>query len=179
MGALAQLPPLPRAHRATCRAQPVPPPASPPPYASGSQLAAAAVSGGRGAKHICAGPPALVRVSPSDALLPVKSPPMRPPLLRLPLATPSPLHRQLARPQVCCGVSFCHSLGVAHRDLKPENILLKRHEDGSITIKVRRSMYGSHSRRRRRRHRESGGVDTNALVHAPVHAPIRAPICAI
>lgn len=28
--------------------------------------------------------------------------------------------------QICCGVCFCHSLGVAHRDLKPENILISR-----------------------------------------------------
>jgi len=41
--------------------------------------------------------------------------------------------------QIVCGVSFCHSLGVAHRDLKPENILIERR---GADIKIRVADFG-------------------------------------
>lgn len=44
--------------------------------------------------------------------------------------------------QICCGVSFCHSLGVAHRDLKPENILIERCRDEVSLYRIRVADFG-------------------------------------
>ncbi len=38
--------------------------------------------------------------------------------------------------EVCAAVEFAHRRNIIHRDLKPDNIMLKRHDDGSATVKV-------------------------------------------
>ncbi|GLJ39834.1 hypothetical protein SUGI_0814310 [Cryptomeria japonica] len=38
--------------------------------------------------------------------------------------------------ELCCGVAYCHDMGVAHRDLKPSNCLLSISKEGAIKIKL-------------------------------------------
>jgi serine/threonine protein kinase len=38
--------------------------------------------------------------------------------------------------ELCSGIRYCHSSGIAHRDLKPENLLVHNSTDGSSILKI-------------------------------------------